>query len=83
MFAGTFRVKAGLAQMLKGGIIMDVINAEEARIAEKAGVRRILRPELKQPAKKNIFLLPTFRHAPSWPSSVSQPIFASMVVSQE
>lgn len=27
---GTFRVKAGLAQMLKGGVIMDVTNAEQA-----------------------------------------------------
>lgn len=37
--AGTFKVKAGLAQMTKGGIIMDVTTAEEARIAEEAGVR--------------------------------------------
>ena len=36
--AGTFAVKAGLAQMLKGGIIMDVVSAEQARIAEEAGV---------------------------------------------
>lgn len=34
---GTWRVKAGLAQMLKGGVIMDVTNAEQARIAEDAG----------------------------------------------
>ena len=32
-----FNVKAGLAQMLKGGVIMDVVNAEQARIAEEAG----------------------------------------------
>ena len=31
-------MKAGLAQMTKGGIIMDVTNPEEARIAEEAGV---------------------------------------------
>ena len=31
-------MKAGLAQMAKGGIIMDVTTAEEARIAEDAGV---------------------------------------------
>ena len=31
-------MKAGLAQMAKGGIIMDVTNAQEARIAEEAGV---------------------------------------------
>src|SRR5207302_8002179 len=33
----TFTVKAGLAEMLKGGVIMDVVNAEQARIAEEAG----------------------------------------------
>jgi pyridoxal 5'-phosphate synthase pdxS subunit len=30
---GTFQVKAGLAEMLKGGVIMDVVTADEARIA--------------------------------------------------
>ena len=34
---GTFRLKKGLAEMLKGGVIMDVISAEQAKIAEKAG----------------------------------------------
>src|SRR5262249_16612507 len=33
----TFRVKRGLAEMLKGGVIMDVTTAEQARIAEGAG----------------------------------------------
>merc|ERR1712153_202924 len=33
---GTFAVKSGMAKMLKGGVIMDVVNAEQARIAEKA-----------------------------------------------
>src|SRR5690242_19879483 len=33
----TFRVKVGLAEMLKGGVIMDVTNAEQAKIAEDAG----------------------------------------------
>ncbi|KAJ2752125.1 Pyridoxal 5'-phosphate synthase subunit snz1, partial [Coemansia pectinata] len=33
----TFKVKIGLAQMLKGGVVMDVVNAEQARIAEEAG----------------------------------------------
>lgn len=37
-FSGTFKVKAGLAQMAKGGIIMDVTTSQEARIAEEAGV---------------------------------------------
>ena len=36
--AGTFTLKAGLAQMLKGGIIMDVTDAAQAKIAEEAGV---------------------------------------------
>ena len=34
---GTIHLKTGLAEMLKGGVIMDVVNAEQARIAEKAG----------------------------------------------
>src|SRR5438874_3427012 len=34
---GTMRVKAGLAEMLKGGVIMDVTTAEQARIGEEAG----------------------------------------------
>ena len=38
---GTLRVKTGLAEMLKGGVIMDVVDADQARIAEEAGrVRR-------------------------------------------
>jgi pyridoxal 5'-phosphate synthase pdxS subunit len=39
---GTFRVKAGLAQMLKGGVIMDVTNAEQARIAEDGGACAVM-----------------------------------------
>ena len=39
---GTFTLKSGLAQMAKGGVVMDVTNAEQARIAEKAGVSVIL-----------------------------------------
>ena len=34
---GSFKVKAGLAQMLKGGVIMDVVTPEHARIAQEAG----------------------------------------------
>ncbi|KAL7751739.1 Pyridoxal 5'-phosphate synthase subunit snz1 [Sorochytrium milnesiophthora] len=37
-----FIVKAGLAQMLRGGVIMDVINAEQARIAEEAGACAVM-----------------------------------------
>ncbi|MBA2644274.1 MAG: pyridoxal 5'-phosphate synthase lyase subunit PdxS [Solirubrobacterales bacterium] len=39
---GTFRVKAGLAEMLKGGVIMDVVTAEHARIAEDAGAAAVM-----------------------------------------
>ncbi len=38
----TWRVKVGLAQMLKGGVIMDVTSAEEARIAEDAGACAVM-----------------------------------------
>src|SRR5690242_17765944 len=38
----TFRVKIGLAEMLKGGVIMDVTNAEQALIAEKAGATAVM-----------------------------------------
>ncbi len=37
-----FRVKVGLAEMLKGGVIMDVTNAEQAVIAEKAGAAAVM-----------------------------------------
>jgi pyridoxal 5'-phosphate synthase pdxS subunit len=37
-----FRLKVGLAEMLKGGVIMDVTNAEQARIAEKAGAAAVM-----------------------------------------
>ncbi len=39
---GTFRVKAGMAAMLKGGVIMDVTSAEEAKIAEDAGAVSVM-----------------------------------------
>src|ERR1044072_3594480 len=38
----TFRVKAGLAEMLKGGVIMDVVNAEQAKLAEDAGAAAVM-----------------------------------------
>jgi len=38
----TFRVKVGLAEMLKGGVIMDVVSAEQARIAEAAGATAVM-----------------------------------------
>ena len=42
METGTWKVKTGLAQMLKGGVIMDVVNAEHAKIAEEAGACAVM-----------------------------------------
>ncbi|CAD5998653.1 pyridoxal 5'-phosphate synthase lyase subunit PdxS [Agreia sp. COWG] len=39
---GSSRVKRGLAEMLKGGVIMDVVNAEQAKIAEQAGAVAVM-----------------------------------------
>ncbi|MGB2756567.1 MAG: pyridoxal 5'-phosphate synthase lyase subunit PdxS, partial [Acidimicrobiia bacterium] len=39
---GSFGVKRGLAEMLTGGVIMDVVNAEQARIAEDAGAVAVM-----------------------------------------
>ena len=39
---GTWKVKVGLAQMLKGGVIMDVVTPEEAKIAEDAGACSVM-----------------------------------------
>jgi pyridoxal 5'-phosphate synthase pdxS subunit len=38
----TFRVKSGLAEMLKGGVIMDVVDAEQARVAEASGATAVM-----------------------------------------
>ena len=42
MEKGTWKVKSGLAQMLKGGVIMDVVTPEHARIAEEAGACAVM-----------------------------------------
>jgi pyridoxal 5'-phosphate synthase pdxS subunit len=42
IFTEDFRLKVGLAEMLKGGVIMDVVNAEQAVIAEKAGACAVM-----------------------------------------
>jgi pyridoxal 5'-phosphate synthase pdxS subunit len=42
MERGTLRVKRGLAEMLKGGVIMDVTTAEQAKIAEDAGAVSVM-----------------------------------------
>src|SRR6266540_3664973 len=48
---GTARVKRGLAEMLRGGVIMDVVTAEQARIAEDAGAVSVMALELFAAAK--------------------------------
>ncbi|NLT55663.1 MAG: pyridoxal 5'-phosphate synthase lyase subunit PdxS, partial [Actinomycetales bacterium] len=40
--AGTTRVKRGMADMLKGGVIMDVVTADQAKIAEDAGAVAVM-----------------------------------------
>ncbi len=42
VFTGSSRVKRGMAEMLKGGVIMDVVNVEQARIAEDAGAVAVM-----------------------------------------
>jgi len=42
MEKGSFKVKVGLAEMLKGGVIMDVTNVEQAKIAEEAGAVAVM-----------------------------------------
>jgi pyridoxal 5'-phosphate synthase pdxS subunit len=42
VITGTFKVKSGLAQMLKGGVIMDVTTPDQARIAEEAGACAVM-----------------------------------------
>ena len=42
MEKGTFKIKVGLAEMLKGGVIMDVTNSEQAKIAEDAGAVAVM-----------------------------------------
>ena len=39
---GSFEIKVGLAEMLKGGVIMDVMNADQAKIAEDAGAVAVM-----------------------------------------
>lgn len=46
---GTARVKRGMAEMLKGGVIMDVVTAEQAKIAEDAGAVAVMALERYPP----------------------------------
>ena len=61
---GTMRVKSGLAEMLKGGVIMDVVTAEQARIAEDAGAVAVMALErvpadIRVPVSYTHLTLPT------------------------
>ena len=59
---GTFRVKSGLAEMLKGGVIMDVTTAEQATIAEKAGAVAVMALERsRQTSARTV-------GSPAWPT---------------
>ena len=42
MAKGTYEIKVGLSEMLKGGVIMDVMSAEQAVIAEEAGAVAVM-----------------------------------------
>jgi len=44
-----FRLKVGLAEMLKGGVIMDVTNVEQAKIAEQAGAAAVMALSASRP----------------------------------
>jgi pyridoxal 5'-phosphate synthase pdxS subunit len=46
---GTNRVKRGMAEMLKGGVIMDVVTADQAKIAEDAGAVAVMALERVPP----------------------------------
>ena len=39
---GSYEIKVGLAEMLKGGVIMDVMNADQAKIAEDSGAVAVM-----------------------------------------
>jgi len=59
-----YRVKVGLAEMLKGGVIMDVTNAEQARIAQDAGASAVMALE-RVPSdirKKAVWPVWPYRH---------------------
>ena len=52
---GTVRVKRGLAEMLRGGVIMDVVTPEQAKIAEDAGAVAVMaleRVPCRHPARR-------------------------------
>ena len=50
----TWATKKGLAQMLKGGVIMDVVNPQEAKIAEEAGAVAVMALERVQIGRAHV-----------------------------
>ena len=76
---GTMRVKSGLAEMLKGGVIMDVVNAEQAKIAEEAGASRVMALErvpadIRARGRRRAHVRPG--HDPEIQEAVSIPVMA-------
>ena len=59
MEKGTFQLKSGLAEMLKGGVIMDVTTPEQAKIAQEAGACAVMALE-RVPAERP-------EASPAWP----------------
>ena len=64
MESGTWKVKTGLAQMLKGGVIMDVVTPEHAKIAEAAGACSVMALE-RVPAETRMMLVKATRLVPA------------------
>ena len=65
--SSTLRLKLGLAEMLKGGVIMDVMNVEQARIAEEAGAISVMALERNVPA----MIRAEGGTSPAWPAPSS------------
>ena len=81
--AGSNRVKRGMAEMFKGGVIMDVVNVEQARIAEDAGAVAAMALE-RVPADIRahggaVVKATTFFHDPEEIAKASRGLGAAMV----
>ena len=61
MEKGTFQLKSGLAEMLKGGVIMDVTTPEQAKIAQEAGACAVMALERVPPISARP------EASPAWP----------------
>ena len=57
----SLRAQAGMAQMLKGGVIMDVVDVEQARIAEEAGAPSLAATSPREPATLTTLTAPSPR----------------------